>query len=367
MIRRELVDHERWVTPHHFHRVFAVYQVLPGPEAHELCVYFGMRAGGRLGGLLAGLGFMLPGLLLMLLLSWAYYRFGAHAVVFAALFYGTQPAITAVVARAVHRIGGPVLTDRWLWAAALTAAGAELAGLPFILSLFCAGLAYLLAHHRRLALAGATLALPLALALLTLLQAPLEPGAVTATPAAAADAPGAATLFASGLRAGLLSFGGAYTAIPFLRRDAVTRGGWMTDDQFLDGLALSGILPAPMVIFGTFVGFLGGGLVGALAVTAGIFIPAFGFTLVAHDTIERLILRPGLHTFLTGVTAGVVGLIAVVALVLARASLDDGWRVGIALLSVVALYRWHGRLVVPAVVLGGGLAGWLIQLLSAPP
>src|SRR5688572_27819229 len=76
MLKSELVDEERWITPEKFNRVYAVYQLLPGPEAHELCVYFGTLARGRLGGLLAGLGFMLPGLVLMLGLSWFYVRYG---------------------------------------------------------------------------------------------------------------------------------------------------------------------------------------------------------------------------------------------------------------------------------------------------
>ncbi|HUF36880.1 MAG TPA: chromate transporter, partial [Gemmatimonadales bacterium] len=176
-----------------------------------------------------------------------------------------------------------------------------------------------------------------------------------------------AALFGSGLRTGLLTFGGAYTAIPFLRDDAVERGGWMTDAEFLDGLALSGILPAPLIIFGTFVGYIGGGALGALALTGGIFLPAFGFTLVAHEPLERLVTRPGLHTFLTGVTAAVVGLIAVTAVALVRASVTDGWTLAIALLALLVMYRWHARLAILTVVLGGALAGWLARALSGAP
>ncbi|MDQ3100230.1 MAG: chromate transporter, partial [Bacteroidota bacterium] len=76
MIKKELVDNEQWITHDKFNRVLAVYQALPGPEAHELCVYFGMIARGRWGGFLAGLGFMLPGFLLILLLTWLYVQFG---------------------------------------------------------------------------------------------------------------------------------------------------------------------------------------------------------------------------------------------------------------------------------------------------
>src|SRR5215207_10685759 len=95
-------------------------------------------------------------------------------------------------------------------------------------------------------------------------------GTTPAVQAVAEQKPALVELFLSGLKAGLLTFGGAYTVIPFLRDDAV-RNGWMTDAQFLDGLALSGILPAPLIIFSTFVGYFGGGPLGAIAMTVGIF------------------------------------------------------------------------------------------------
>ena len=362
MLRRELVDEEHWVTPDQFNALFAVYQVLPGPEASELCVYFGMRAGGRIGGLLAGLGFMLPGLVLMLILSWAYVAVGVDAAVLGAVFYGTQPAVAAVVARAVHRIGEPVLSDRWLWAIAGAAALGEVARVPFLLSLPVLGAAYLLARAGRRAAAGAIIGYVAAVSLVLLASpAPFASADLQLPGAPRSGAPSLGALFISGLRTGLLTFGGAYTAIPFLRNDAVNVGRWMTDDQFLDGLALTGVLPAPLVIFGTFVGYVGGGLPGALVLTAGIFLPAFGFTLVAHEQLERLVMRPAVHTFLVGVTGAVVGLIAVAAIGLARAALVDGWTVAIAVVALVLLYRWHARLAVPIVVIGAGLAGWIVQ------
>src|SRR5215208_3732103 len=109
MIRRELVDEEHWISNERFNRTLAVYQVLPGPEAHELCVYFGMLARGRIGGLLAGLGFMLPGFVLMFALSWFYLTFGRTAPLFQAVFLGFQAAVVALIIRAVHRIGGHAL------------------------------------------------------------------------------------------------------------------------------------------------------------------------------------------------------------------------------------------------------------------
>lgn len=118
MIRQELVEEQRWISPERFNRVLAVYQVLPGPEAHELCVYFGHLARGRLGGLLAGLGFMLPGFVLMFALAWFYVTYGIGSALFAGVFYGFQAAVLALIVRAVHRIGQHAVTDRWLLAIA---------------------------------------------------------------------------------------------------------------------------------------------------------------------------------------------------------------------------------------------------------
>src|SRR3970040_1224943 len=97
MIRQELVEEEKWISPEKFNRVLSVYQALPGPEAHELCVYFGMIAGGRVGAFLAGLGFMLPGFLLMLLLSWFYVTYGINSPLFQSVFTGMSLAVAALI------------------------------------------------------------------------------------------------------------------------------------------------------------------------------------------------------------------------------------------------------------------------------
>jgi chromate transporter len=176
-------------------------------------------------------------------------------------------------------------------------------------------------------------------------------------------APSTLSLFGSGLRSGLLTFGGAYTVIPYLQNDAVVVGRWMTNEQFLDGLALSGILPAPLVIFGTFVGYLGDGISGALALTLGIFFPAFAFTLVGHNLMERLIANTALHSVLDGITAGVVGLIAATTIVLLRSALVDLPAVFIFLVGLFMLFRWKSKMSVPSVVLAAALAGLVISSL----
>jgi chromate transporter len=362
MIRAELVDEDRWVSRDHFNRALAIYQVLPGPEAHELCVYYGMLARGRIGGLLAGLGFMLPGFLLMFALSWAYLTVGITPM-FAAVFLGFQAAVVALVVRAVHRIGEHALHDRWLQGIGAVAFASSVVGIHFAPTLVVAGLTYVLASR---SLRAAALALQAAFVLAVgayILLLGASGGLVAAPPASEVAAPGgasAAALFGSGLKAGLLTFGGAYTVIPFLQQDAVGVGGWMTNGQFLDGLALSGILPAPLIIFSTFVGYFGGGPLGAIAMTVAIFLPAFVFTLVGHDLLERLIGNPSVHTFLDGVTAGVVGLIAATTVALFRAGVTTWQALLIFVLALVAVYACQAKAAVAAIVVVAGLLGFLI-------
>src|SRR5215218_1460006 len=135
MIKRECVDEEGWVSEETFKKTLAVYQVLPGPEAHELCVYFGRIRGGRLGGFLAGLGFMLPGFLLMLALSIAYVEAGL-AEELDELFYGLSAAVGALVARALVRLSRSFITDVPLAVLAIAAFVLTLiAGASFVLVL----------------------------------------------------------------------------------------------------------------------------------------------------------------------------------------------------------------------------------------
>jgi chromate transporter len=345
MIRQELVEEEHWVTTERFNRVLAVYQVLPGPEAHELCVYFGMLAGGRIGAILAGLGFMLPGFLLMLGLSWFYVTFGINSPVFAAIFYGFQAAIGALIVRAVHRIGEHALHDRWLWLIAILSAVAKFSNVNFLIPLALGGLMYSVVRNQFHAASFHGFLFPLMAVNLAL------------------SIPSALELFGYGLRTGLLTFGGAYTAIPFLQQDAVNAGAWMTNQQFLDGLALSSILPAPLIIFSTFVGYLGNGLAGAAAMTLGVFLPAFAFTLIGHHFFERMINNERLHAFLDGVTGAVVGLISATALQLLYAGLPDLPAVIIFVLALIAVYKWKAKAAVAGIVLAAGLSGLLINFL----
>ena len=360
MIKRELVDDEHWVAPSRFNRLLAIYQVLPGPEAHELCVHFGMLKRGRLGGLLAGLGFMLPGLFLILGISWLYGQLDLSRPPFAALFLGAQIAVVALIVRAVHRIGEHVLVDRWLWGIGIAAGIAALLGVSFWITLPAAGLVYALAGKQRYRTAAAVAATGIVLALITTSAGSDLSAPRSAIVLAQAGSIGVVPLFLSGLKAGLLTFGGAYTAIPFVRGDAVGRG-WISEGQFLDGLALSGIIPAPLIIFATFVGYQAGGMAGALAMTVGIFLPAFAFAMLFFDRLERVVENERLHHVLEGVAAGVVGLIAATTLELGASVVGRvpslPFATFIFAASLALLYLWRSKFNVLAVVPLSAAAG----------
>lgn len=362
MIKRELVEEERWVNASRFNRLLAIYQVLPGPEAHELCVHFGMMKGRRLGGLLAGVGFMLPGLLLVLAVAWFYQRLDFRQALIAALFSGIQIGVIALIVRAVHRIADHTLTNSWLWVIAIASAACAAFDVSFWVTLPAAGLGYAAVLARRYASAASVV---LVATMLALWSHPIPALVGSKIPAGTVDLVSAGSvgflaLFLSGLKAGLLTFGGAYTAIPFVRGDAVGRG-WISDGQFLDSLALSGIIPAPLIIFATFVGYIAGGLAGALAMTAGIFLPAFAFALLFYEKLERVVEDERLHHFLEGVAAGVVGLIAVTAVQLGSNVTQSVPSLLVAIvifaLGLAVLYIWRSKLNVPVVVLGSALAG----------
>jgi chromate transporter len=348
MIKRECVDEEGWVSEDTFKKTLAVYQVLPGPEAHELCVYFGRIRGGKLGGFLAGLGFMLPGFLLMLGLSVLYVEADISSEL-DELFYGLSAAVGAIVARALVRLSGSFVTDAPLALIAFAAFTlTTFASANFFLVLVGGGVAYELwtngeRYSDRLRSISPLPALGVGFV-----------GAVTVSLTA--------DIFLEGLKAGLLTFGGAFTVIPFLQQSAVQEQGWLTNSQFVDGLAMSGILPAPLIIFSTFVGYVAGGLAGSLAMTLGIFLPAFLFPIFLHRWLVAVAENPRTRPFLLGVAAAVVGLIAAVTVEIVETGVVDVPTALLAVGAFGALMRFHSKLTVLWVVLGCGLLGAAMQM-----
>ena len=352
MIRDELVERRQWITHEKFLRVLAIYQALPGPEAHELCVYFGMIRTGRLGGFLAGLGFMLPGFILILALGWLYNVLGPDVLL--PLLVGIAPAVTALVVRAIHRLGSHTLLRPSLFVIAVVSAVLTLFKVHFFL-VFLVAVAAQFVWNRYKILWGYTALIVLSLGAVFFSFVSSGYFALSA---------GADSLFVSGLKAGILSFGGAYTAIPFLRDSMVGIYPAITMEAFLDGLALSNVIPAPLVIFGTFLGYLAGGLGGAFLITLGIFLPAFSFTLIGHKYLEKIAENPLLHTMLNAIAASVIGLLFVTVVEIAIHTLTGIMPVVIFAGALIALYAIQWKWATPAILLFFGIAGYFMHAIS---
>ena len=325
--------------------------MLPGPEAHELCVYFGRLRGGKLGGFLAGLGFMLPGFLLMLGLSVLYVEanLAGHLE---ELFYGLTAAVGALVARALVRLGRTFVTDVPLALIAVAALRPDALRSAPASSSSCSAPASPTSCGRTGA-AG-----PIAASSFS-----LGPLAVVAVAARARSRVSlTAEIFFEGLKAGLLTFGGAYTVIPFLQDSAVDGHHWLTDSQFVDGLAIGGILPAPLIIFSTFVGYLGGRPGRRPGDDARHLPPRLRLPDLPPPPARRRSPRTTrLSPSCSASPPAVIGLIAAVTVTILETSVVDVSTALIAIGAFAALNRWHSKLTVVYVMAAAGIVGVVLQ------
>lgn len=330
----DLVRRRGWVDDRYFLDVVGVTNLIPGPNSSEVAIHLGYLRGGLLGGITAGLSFMLPAFLMMLGLSWAYFSFGDFAVR-DELLAGIQPVALAVVLGTLWRlragvIGGwrkPILAAAGLW---LTLAFPR--ALPLIV--VGAGIVSLVGAR-----AEGTLR--------SLLWLPL--GAVPVV-----SPPGLLALAWVFLRTGLLLFGGGLVLVALLGPEVVARG-WLTERQFLDGIALGQATPGPITLTSVFVGYAVHGAIGALVATVAIYLPSFLAVLSGTGPfMRRFRENAGVAAFVEGITAASLGAVLAESALLARTALAGGVRVAIFVLGFGAVMA---RVPVVWVVMGGALLG----------
>ena len=343
VMQRELVEERRWIGQHRFVHALGYCMLLPGPEAHQLAVYVGWLLNGLRGGLVAGVLFVLPGMIAMLALSALYVGLGDTTAV-ASLFAGLGAAVVAVVAQAVVRVGRKSLHHPLLIGLAVAAFLAlAVFGIPFPVVIGAAAVLGWLAHRRIPTLTSfddggrADGGPPPSVPDDALhAEAPsvrrtvrrLAIGLVTWTApvllvAMATGGDGVYTtqgLFFAGTA--LVTFGGAYAVLAFVAQHAVQTYGWLTAGDMARGLALAETTPGPLIMVVQFVAFLGayaepgplspwvGAVVASLLVTWVTFVPSFLFIFLGAPYIERLRRNRALAGALAGITAAVVGVIA---------------------------------------------------------
>jgi chromate transporter len=351
-MEEEVVNRRKWVDRQAFLDALAATNLVPGPNSTEMAIHIGYLRAGQLGGLVAGLLFILPAFLLMLTLSWAYVAYGSIPQV-GALFYGLKPAVLAVILAATYRLARSAITDARLSVLAFVALAVTLLFPGYeVAVLAAAGLAGLLMYGPA-SQSGSTLrgfAAPFLA---------VTPFSLLATPNALL---GLAWVF---LKAGALLFGGGYVMIPLLEPDVVDRYGWLTRQQFLDGVALGQSTPGPIVITSTFIGYLAAGVPGALVATVAIFLPAFVFVLLLTGPFTTWVSKaPRQRAFLKGVNAAVVGAILAAVTGLSASALVDVPTVLILGGALLALL-WRKWDVLWVLALGAA-AGLSATLLGTP-
>jgi chromate transporter len=409
LMHEELVRRRRWISERRFLHALNYCMLLPGPEAQQLATYIGWLMHRGAGGVIAGALFVLPSLVLLIVLSWLYLRWGDVPLV-AGVFYGIKPAVVAIVAHAAWRIGTRVLGNAWLWAIAAAAFVAIFAlQVPFPLIVLGAALVGFaggrIAPAQFTPAAGGHAASAAVDARAALIDDHTAPPAharfrasrlalLLAIGAALWIAPMAALVALFGwdgdftrmawffTKAALLTFGGAYAVLPYVYQGAVVQYGWLTPTQMIDGLALGETTPGPLIMVVAFVGFVGGyvlqefgpehafaaGALAACLVTWFTFLPSFLLILGGGPLVESTRGEIRFTAPLTAVTAAVVGVIANLALffayhVLWPQGFDGGFDWASALIAVAALLAlMRLRIGVVPVLAACAVAGLAVHL-----
>ncbi len=340
MLRDEVVHRRRWLSEERFLDLLGVTNLIPGPNSTEMVMHVGhVRAGWR-GLVLAGAGFILPAATIVLALAWMYERYGSTPAG-EGLMYGIRPVILAIVAQALIGLTRTAVTTRLLAVVGVATFLLYLAGAHELLLLFGAGLVVTLA--RGAGGAGRS-------------AAALVPAAGVPALAAVSPAPfGFGTLFLTFLKIGAVLYGSGYVLLAFLQRDFVDRLGWLTQEQLLEAVAVGQVTPGPVLTTATFIGYLLGGMPGAVLATIGIFLPSFLFVAAVGPFVGRLRNSPRFAALLDGVSVAAVALMAAVTLQLAGSAIVDPLTLLLALLAALLLVRYRPNSA--WLVLGGGLLG----------
>ncbi len=309
MMYNHMVEKAHWLSKDRFVKIMGFAHMLPGPEALQLAIYVGYLRRGLLGGTIAGLTFIIPGAIVMIVLSYLYVTYGNLPQVNDMLFI-LKPAVLGIISAGVIKLGRAAIQNAFLAALLIGAVLSMLfARIDFLIVLLLAGLLNLLFTQGVPRLRRAPSVMPIVLG-------GLGSGLLAATNV---DWLQMAWLF---LKTGLFSFGGAYASLAFLQRGAVDEFHWLTATQLLDGVALSVATPGPFMLFTTFVGYLAGGIPGAIIATFFVFLPSFVFVIAGARYIEQVRNNRFVQAFLAGASAAVVGVILVVSLELVPGALS---------------------------------------------
>ncbi len=343
-MRRDLVDEKKWISSEEYSEGFALSQLAPGPLAAQLAIYLGWARYRVLGATMIGFAFVLPSFLMVLELAALYVSFGGLSWIQGA-FYGIGSAVIAIMAMSSYKLTSKTFkNDKLLWAiGTLSAAATVVTESENIILFLMAGIVVIFA--RRTSRATSSVLVPVWLLIglngvsskSTLLK-----------------------IFLFFAKAGAFVFGSGLAIVPFLHSGVVLENHWLTEQQFLDAVAVAMITPGPVVITVAFIGYLVSGPLGGLAGALGVFLPCYLFVIIPAPYFNRIAKNLSVKAFVDGVTAAAVGAIAGATIVLGRRALTDLITVGLCLVAFLVLFKLK-RIPEPILILVAGIIGLILK------
>ncbi|MBI3918588.1 MAG: chromate efflux transporter [Betaproteobacteria bacterium] len=359
IMQAEIQEKRGWLTKERFLEGLALVNMLPGAAATQLGIFIGYQRAGWRGGALAGICFILPAFLIMLALTLLYSAFGALPLVRDA-FYGIGPVVLGIFIVAVWRLGRTAMKGTIQIAIAVVAALLiAFTPLGIISTLLLAGCAGVALYHSR------TRGLYAALAVMLLSAAYNWVGPLFAAHGIPADGthavvgvnPSPWDIGAFFFKVGIFTFGGGITVLAFVQEQVVSQLQWLTQQEFLDGLALGQLTPGPILMLAAYVGYKLSGIAGAIAGACAIFAPAFILMLSIVPVLNRVRDVAWIKAAMRAIGAAVIGIITVSLIQMAPHAIPDAFTAFLALLTVAGLLAWNlGPL---PLMLGGAAAGTL--------
>jgi chromate transporter len=350
-MHRDLVEGRGWISEADYREGLALAQLAPGPLAAQLAIYLGYVHYRILGATLVGLAFVIPSFIMVVIVGWAYVRYGGLPWM-QAVFYGVGACVIGIIVNSAYKLTRKSIgADKLLWGIYL---------ISMLLTVITESeevLLFLLAGILVWLVKAPPKSWPKLRSLTSVLSVPALASATNTDPATLLN------MAAFFLKAGAFVFGSGLAIVPFLYSGVVKDFSWLTQHEFLDAVAVAMITPGPVVITVGFIGYLVAGLGGASIAAVAVFLPCYLFTIIPAPYFKKYGKRADIAAFVEGITAAAIGALTGAVIVIARRSLTDMPTILIAIISAAVLWKFK-KIPEPVLILVAAVLGLLLYPLA---